>query len=81
MEPRRPMPDEDRALRDENHDLGRAEDLERARDRDDDAMPPEEERPETADERSEVTPEGRLGRPTIAPDDATPTEDPGISPI
>jgi hypothetical protein len=82
MEPRRPMPDEDRARTGENPDLGRGDDRERTRDeRRDDRMPREERRPETADERNEAGEERRAEPPTITPADATPTDDPGTSPI
>ena len=80
MIPNPPLPDDDPAATADRPDLGRRDDLERSLDERDGApsMPPEEERPETADEKQ---PEGLDERPRIEPDDATPSEDPGLSPI
>jgi hypothetical protein len=80
MMPNPPLPADDPTTNTDVPDLGRRDDLERSLD-DGDAdrsVPPEEERPETADEKR---PEGLSERPSIEPDDATPTEDPGVSPI
>ncbi|HSL09969.1 MAG TPA: hypothetical protein VLA82_01465 [Actinomycetota bacterium] len=84
MIPNPPMPDEDPTPTRDVPDLGRRDDLERSlEDRDADrAVSDEEERPESPDDRGTDDRGGEPSeRPRIEPDDATPTEDPGISPI
>ena len=63
MIPNPPLPDDDPAATADRPDLGRQDDLERSLDERDGApsMPPEEERPETADEKQ---PEGLDERPS-----------------
>lgn len=77
MMPRPPLPDDDPTTVPEMPDLGREEDLDRSLDdaEPERSVPREEERPPTSDER------GPDDLPAIEPDDATPSEDPGISPI
>ena len=78
MMPNPPLPDDDPTTSDAP-DLGRDDDLERSLDdRDADRAVPSEDRPRTADEETGVD---AADRPRIDPDDATPTDDPGISPI
>jgi hypothetical protein len=80
MIPNPPMPDDDPTSTPDVPDLGREDDMERTLDdRDGDrAVPEEEQRPETTDQERGVAP---VDRPRIDPDDATPTEGPGLSPI
>lgn len=80
MMPNPPLPDDDPTTTSDVPDLGREDDLQRSVDQGDAerAVPTEEERPETADEASGGD---APDRPRIDPDDATPPEDPGISPI
>jgi hypothetical protein len=80
MMPNPPLPDDDPTATADRPDLGRRDDLERSLDERDGerSVPSEEERHETADEKH---PEGLDERQAIEPDDATPSEDPGLSPI
>lgn len=71
MVPRRPMPDEDRAIRGENPTLGREDDA----DLDETPIPTEEERPATPDERRSGSGRVPPDRAAVTPDDESSSEE------